>query len=951
MAGASHIFEDGPSLEPDRAFPAAAALADGKILFVGGGSPIPSDTVPVKPISTAEVYDPVTGTSTATGAMNGSRQNHTLTLLADNRVLVVGSSLVKTAEIYDPATNNWTEIAGPTDYTVRHSATRLANGKVLIAGGNHGNLVSTCELFDPATDTFTPTGSLNVPRERHTATLLPDGRVLVAGGYAYAIDGVHGPRTCEIYDPASGTWSRTGNMLCYRVAHRAVLLATGKVLVVGSQEAGLFCELFDPASGQWTVTGELSQPRLNFGLTLLPDGEVIVFGGYSEESGPPLTHSERYNPSSGTWSADAPINHTRRLPEGFVLPDGRLMVAGGVSEYGPNPVEIRVPVLPDWQPTAPMLLGRSKPTLTLLPDGKVLAAGGIGRPDGLKHVMLASCELYDPATNTWSATGAMENPRWAHTATALADGRVLVTGGGTNLAEIYDPETGIWAGAGTSSTTVGYATATRLRSGNVLVAGGSTFWNDPASTAACSIYQVDTGRWVSTGSLAQPRERHSATLLPDGRVLVAGGLNLAPGTSTSVLNCEIFDPSTGKWTISAIPRVQRYDHTAVVLPGEEILLVDGFGSSGARAEGDLLNLADETTGTTSTPLSPPRTHHITAKLANGDIMVASGSTSFPTGSFLAPVSEIYQADTGEWRQIAPLAWPRHEAASVILADGRVLVAGGRSRDNTWEENPPREWNFTPIGEIYDPGLPDLQVSTPQGNLADVDFTGFGRIPAWADKEIQFQVRNSGTADLTNLGITITGNNAADFTVVGDLEKTVAAPGEQLSFTLRFSPASTGAKNATLQISSNDGDPDPFIIPLQGEGFNPAPEISIEHPAKTILKDGGPKKSFGTAKVGKKGMTKTFTIRNTGSAPLKRLKLTLDLPGKKDFTFTPLEKKELAPGTATTFKVTFQPQSKGTRNATLQIGSNDADEKPFRIKLAGMGANPKKSSAHADSEDP
>ena len=176
------------------------------------------------------------GTFSATGQMTMPRQGHTATLLLDGRVLITGGLPIaaspwiptNTAELYDPTTGSFT--ATGTMATARrwHTATRLPDGRVLIAGGENSQArssVGSAEIYDPATGMFTATGDMSIDRATHAAALLNTGKVLVTGG---AIDG---NASAELYDPASSVFMVTGNLAYPRTGHTAVLLANGKVLI------------------------------------------------------------------------------------------------------------------------------------------------------------------------------------------------------------------------------------------------------------------------------------------------------------------------------------------------------------------------------------------------------------------------------------------------------------------------------------------------------------------------------------------------------------------------------------------------------------------------------------------------------------------------------------------------------------------------------------------------
>jgi hypothetical protein len=331
-----------------------------------------------------------------------------------------------------------------------HTATLLTNGMVLIAGGSTDFTapVVTAELYDPDKGTFTAAGNMTSPRMGHTATLLPDGRVLIAGGAVIAGQGLVPSDSAEIYDPFTGIFSATGNLIGNHVCQQAILLANGKVLITGGSVAGAEdrvpnAELYDPATGTFTAAGPYVTDTHQYGFNtcqgsqsaLLADGRVLIIW----ESG----GAELYDPSRGVFTRTvAPItaNYADGLPTSTLLTSGDLLVAGGAEDGNYSSAELYNRHTETFATTGKMMIGRALDTATLLPDGNVLMAGSYLPGNG----SLASAELYDPVAGAFTPTGEMTTTRSSHTATLLNNGRVLVAGGSTYgratpLADLYNP--------------------------------------------------------------------------------------------------------------------------------------------------------------------------------------------------------------------------------------------------------------------------------------------------------------------------------------------------------------------------------------------------------------------------------------------------------------------------------------------------------------------------------
>jgi hypothetical protein len=324
-----------------------------------------------------------TGTSTATKSMILARSGHTATLLPNGKVLIAGGASARIAELYDPTSGTFSATAGlMTAARSGHIATLLGNGKVLIAGGNLGvsaDQPSTGEVYDPSTETFTSAGIETGFRYDFTAAHLPSGAVLLVGGS----DGSTASSTAEVFDPIAGTFTATEGMNASRQNTTATLLPTGQVLVAGGYHVSLgasaylsTAELYDAKTGVFTATNEpLIVGRAAETATLLGYDQyrkVLLVGGVGDVG--ELTSTELYDPMTGWFQASGPTHNPRYYHTATLLPDGNVLVTGGVS--APTSAEVYDAIGGGFGAGSTMTTGRWHHTATLLQDGKVLIAGG-----------------------------------------------------------------------------------------------------------------------------------------------------------------------------------------------------------------------------------------------------------------------------------------------------------------------------------------------------------------------------------------------------------------------------------------------------------------------------------------------------------------------------------------------------------------------------------------------
>ncbi len=339
--------------------------------------------------------------------------------------------------------------------------------------------------------------------------------------------------------------------LVARMGHRALLLPDGRGFVAGGHDRGLRgvarCQSFDPRSRSWTDEGLLDTPVSFPMLARLPEGGVLVAGGI----GPPgrtTAAAQRCDTRSHRCVAIASMREPRTHGAAVALGDGRVVVIGGVV----------------FDPIA---------------DRRVLA----------------TAEELDPRNGTWSAVGDLHEARCGHGATALKDGRVLVSGGwlggeadpALSSLEIYDPESRAFRDAGRMKSARAEHTATLLSDGRVLLAGGFVRYKEVTATA--EIFDPSTGQTTAVGSMGRPRRQHDALRLMDGRVWVVGGddaglvsFNLDSPTS------ELFDPQKAQWSPGPSLVTARNGVRLLPVEGTRVLAFGGYTGQEVVAKEEML---------------------------------------------------------------------------------------------------------------------------------------------------------------------------------------------------------------------------------------------------------------------------------------------------------------------------------------------------------------------------
>ena len=618
-----------------------------------------------------------------------------------------------------------------------HRAVKLADGRVvLIAGGNNygsGTMPHAVEIFDPAAaigQQFSGARSTGVTREDFTATLLDNGSVLVVGGFANNYGGLSdvnelwGAPSAQIFNPSApleSQWSTyvtpppsrngtaytpsTGVLVSVstnaRFGHTATKLPDGRVVLIGGEYigvpfgGGVYVHQNDQVAptksvvifntdGSWMVAADTAGDHVHHTATLLQNGKILVTGGTNASV-------ELYDPGSNTWTTKASLPVSVQLHTATLLPNGNVLVLGGVlATDGTTPslmranAEVYDPSSDVWTSLAPMAVPRYTHEATLLPDGTVLVTGArdatgmlltISVTDGLGNPVAAT-EVYDPRSGGQSIiVDPLPEPRYQHEATLLNDGTVLVSGGTYRV-----------TGAGGDSATASVQRYT---------------WNAALGS-----------RWRSVEPVSgAPLKSNTATLLPDGKVLVTGGrygggwpvVGSQPfplgGTASAEVN--VYDPSApagSEWTARGSLPTQRQYHSATLLSTGKVLVVGGADSSNATALSSA-QLYDPSAGggswTTADAIpGGGRWGHTATTMLNGKVLVVGGlGTAIwpPYGTVM--LFDPAAAAGGQWTQ-GPSSAGRFGHTSSLLPGGKVLVVGGY--------NPSTAQPFGAV-TVYDPG--------------------------------------------------------------------------------------------------------------------------------------------------------------------------------------------------------------------------------------------------------
>jgi hypothetical protein len=621
----------------------------------------------VEPTGEPVLIDP--SWSVANGVLNRPRYEHTATLLWNGQVLIAGGSVtgsmldeLNNAELYDPTTGTSTAIQPLKTVRRRHSAARLQDGRLLVMGGQStlAGTTASAELFDLTTGSWTNAQPMMTGRYYFNASVMSDGQVLVVGG--------QGLRQCEIYDPDAGTWSPTGLLNDPHISAAMAPVGRDNYLVAsGLPDGGGSSESYDRSTGSWALTPNGTQnsfASVNL-MTPLADGGIVATTNGTE--------IRFYSVTTRTWTSN-PIDWTvyRDRACQVRLRDGRVLAFGGGTIFTKE-VDALNPSDGTFADGGTLAYFHYDGVGVMMPSGRVNVFGGNDQTTSTPQI-----EISDDATPSWSTAQPAATPRADAAAVTLPDGTLFVAGGrsGATLstalasAERYQPSIGSWLPAGALSVARSGATATLLPDGKVLVAGG--WLANGAASSAVDLYDPATKTWSPTGSMSVGHAWHAAVLLAGGKVLVVGG-----GTGSSQRVVEEYNPGSGLWARLPDLAQLRARPKAVLLKNNRVLVVGG----GAAPAEEYDPVAE--TWTTVGALSVARDQPAATLLPSGFVLVSGGTVAG------APVatSELYNPATQMFGAPLPMAAPRAGHVQVVLRSGLVLASGGDAQGTAEQYDP------------------------------------------------------------------------------------------------------------------------------------------------------------------------------------------------------------------------------------------------------------------------
>jgi N-acetylneuraminic acid mutarotase len=461
-----------------------------------------------------------------------------------------------------------------------------------------------------------------------------------------------------MYITSTGVWSIAGSLIGARYLHRMVVLPNGEVQVFGGLNTGtvvggtVLTTEIRSTLGVWRSGPSMTTQRVGHSVVVLSNGQVLVIGGTNAANTPQS-------------SAEICTNAFQQLPAETFTPTVPGLTFSPTST-SPTPAPVAACTAGASMSTA---RGDFAFSLVLLSNGNVLAIGGSNGAG----TALATTEIYDPLLNTWTAAGSMTNTRvsfFPRNIVTTSTGLIYAGQYGANGPQIYHQNFGLWTATATMPASYLYQEATALDNGRVLLSGGQTAG---VRTANCFLFDPVLNTVTATGSLPITLDAHSTIKLQNGNVLTAGGYTTTGGNADT-LNCYLYNTVAGTWSLTGtLPFARRYP-ISILLNSGRVLLTGGYGDAQSPTAVNNCNIYDPATGIWSTTGSmiTRRYLHSLVLLPNGNVMAFAGNNG---ANFLA--TEIYNVNTGIWSVAASLVTVSAQFSAVYIPSiNKILVAGG-----------------------------------------------------------------------------------------------------------------------------------------------------------------------------------------------------------------------------------------------------------------------------------
>lgn len=776
----------------------------------------------------------------------------------------------------------------------------LINGSFGVVGGANRNRMARLNADGTLDASFNP----NPSSEVYAVCVMPDGKIYV-GGYFGSIGGLSRSYLARLN--ADGTADSSFNGFVNDFVYSVAPLADGKVMIggiftsVGGLSQARLARLNANGSMDPAFTTSITT-ALNGVYSLQPqaDGKVIVCGNFGAIGVTPRNHIGRLNADGSVDAAYNPNTSSSITSSPILLKNGQLFVTGSFparsgqvrlqNDPATETLEVPSTSLIRW------LRGGSSPEVQLVRFELSTNGGSTWQPIGAGVRTIGGWEIQGlslPSSGSIRARARYVSSGFQYQSTAEIETTTTYSGA------VDKPEIALEQPAGTNLDDGGSSNF-----GSTLLGG----------TSSLTFTLKNTGNAALTG----------ISLTKDGS-------------------------NAADFTVSALP-------ASIAAQSSVTFTVDFAPSAlGARTAAIHIASTDEDENTfnltlTGTGISPeivveyPTGTSLTDGVSNVGLPTTSVGSSSAAQTFTlrntgtSPLTDISitkdGANSAEFTVSTPVTSIAAGASATFTVTFAPIGSGGTRTATIHIASSDLDENSFNIGLTATANAAEIEVEQPAGSgLVDgVSTVDYGPMLVGSNLVRTFTIRNSGALTLSGLSLSKAGTDSANFTL-SSLSTTSLAAGGSTAFTVTFAPGATVTRNAIIRVASNDFDENPFDIAVTGSGI--APEIAIDQPAGTNLSDGTSTTAFGNVAVAG-SVTQTYTVRNVGAAPLTGLALSKAGTNTADFTLGTLAVTTLNPGENTTFDVTFIPTAIGARSAILRVASNDADENPFDINLAGTG---------------